>query len=281
MNKINILMIGLGNFGLPIAKNLIASNYNIYCTLIDGHGKKGMEKIIPFGGKFIKESDFQSIDALILCLPRPKDVQAVIHKLRDKIPKVIIDLSTGDPTISRNLEKDLKSDGITYIDSPVSGSIEDARNGNLTLFAGTKSSINVPIKRILQTIGKNIYFFDQCGNGHKAKLINQLIHLSNIAIIGEAIKIAKLSNLDLNTLISSLKTASAGSKMLDRFGDSIIKNEFTPHFSLELANKDLNLLNHFIENSHYKLLFGGLVREIYKEKLDEGKGSYNFTIVCE
>lgn len=281
MGNVNLILLGLGNFGLPIGKNLIESGYNVHSTTVDGHGKAGIEKLVEFGGKFIEEKDFSKAEALILCLPRPSDVQSIINKFREKLPPIIIDLSTGNPVISKKIGESLGKGGITYIDSPVSGSTDDARNGRLTLFVGSKEDTNPLTRDLLNTIGANIFFFHKYGDGQKAKLLNQLIHLSNIGIIGEALNLAKKVDLDPKTLVSALKTASAGSKMLDRFGDSIVDNDFSPHFTLELASKDLGLLNSFAGDAQYQLTYGELTTKNYYEKLAEGKGKYNFTIVCE
>ncbi|MEH7687751.1 NAD(P)-dependent oxidoreductase, partial [Bacillus safensis] len=235
---------GLGTFGYPIAENLIDNGYEVHAYTFRGHGVKGVERLVKNNSAFIgKDNDISDMDALVLSLPTTSDVEDVLSFYDSRLPKVVIDLTTGDPNKSKEISDSLRFMDILYFDAPVSGSIETARSGNLTVFAGiSKENVDQSINSLLNKIG-TVFYFDKQGNGNIAKLINQLIHLSNIGIIGEALKVASACELDQEELVHCLKTSSANSKMLERFGESIIHNNFEPYFKLKLANKDINLVD--------------------------------------
>lgn len=281
MEIINVGWFGLGSFGYPIAENLLNRGYKLFPYTFKNHGKEGVQRLVENYNITREIVDFENLDILVFCLPTSNDVESILDFYELKLPKIIIDLTTGDPEKSKKISSNLRKQGILYIDAPVSGSIETARSGNLTVFAGADDKmIENSVKIFLESLGK-VFYFKQPGNGHTAKLINQLIHLSNVGILGEAFKLAKFCGLELQELADALKTSSANSKMLERFGDSIIKEDFKPFFNLKLANKDINLVNNLNKNSGNQLAYGDITKALLNTKNSEGFGESNFTIICK
>ena len=142
----NLIWFGLGNFGLPIAQNCQDKGYKVTGCTFNNRGLAGAEKFAASGGTYIDASTLDGLeayDALVLCLPRSSDVQKVLQHFENKLPKLIIDLTTGSPEYTTQEFLALQEKGILLIDAPVSGSDVAARNGALTLFVGAEQS-NIP-----------------------------------------------------------------------------------------------------------------------------------------
>lgn len=277
----NLAWIGLGNFGLPIAKQCIDANYEVTGFTVDGHGIEGVKELVKSGGFEAENASLKDFEALILCLPRSEDIDYIIQIYQNCLPEIIIDLSTVGPYDTKRRYDELKKQSTLLIDCPVSGSKINARNGQLTVFAGYKESKNLKVDHFLSTIGSNVFFFDKPGKGNAAKLVNQLMHLSIVGIIRDGLNLAKHIELDLDTTVSALRTASGNSAMLERFGEKIVQEDFSTQFALELAYKDIKLVENLIEENSLNLPYHNLSKGIYKEAMEKGLGASNFTIICK
>lgn len=143
---------------------------------------------------------------------------------------------------------------------------------------GERSSASEPCKQIIDSLSCKQFWMGRVGAGFSAKLVNQIIHVLNVAAIGEGLKLAQALDLPRDRIIESLRHASAASAMLDRFGTEIASRDHTAHFRLELAAKDIeyafNILKSFdgAEISYLELL-----HEDLQSALARGQGDENFT----
>lgn len=282
MNKIkNIGWVGLGKFGLPIALNLIEKGIQLTAFELFGKSKQGVLEAVKQGAKRSTTPECKDLDALILCLPRSEDVIKVLNHFGDSLPALVIDLTTGDPNITSSLHESLKHQNTLFIDCPVSGSKENARQGELTIFVGFEKDNNEILDHLLKCIGTNIYYFTKVGGGNKAKLINQYIHLSNMAIIKEGLMMASAIELDQALLIDALMHSSSNSVMMQRFGHKIVQQNYSTEFSLALAYKDLNLVRNMISEFGLNLDHESITLNTYKETYHKGFGEENFTVICK
>jgi 3-hydroxyisobutyrate dehydrogenase len=273
--------VGLGNFGLPIAMRCLDRGYEVYGYSFRGRGVRGVDSLTKVGGLIPTPETLSELDALILCLLRSSDVEQVINEWQDRLPAVIIDLTTGHPEDTAVCYRNLRDRGVLLVDCPVSGSKEGARNGQLTLFIGMSQGEHEAVDRFLQDIGANLAYFGVAGRGNSAKLINQLMHLSIMGVIGDALDLASKLDLDLQTMVSALKTSSGNSAMLTRFGDSIVQGDFTPHFSLELAVKDVFLVDDLAKRLQAVLPYHQVTKDLFEAHLERGEGTLNFSVVCK
>lgn len=268
-------MIGLGKFGFPIAINILRKN-ELFLFPEIGKSLISIEKLYEKGAKKSSLSEINLLDALILCLPKTKDVKDIIQSIPN-VPNTIIDLTTGNPNESLDIENYLKSKKIIYIAAPVSGSIQNAMDGNLTVFVGKeKQNISDKVIEIVEEIG-NPFYFKNSKLSNTVKSLNQFIHISNVAIMGAAFNNVDISELDKNTLLESLKSASSSSKMMERFGESILDREYETMFSLKNAKKDIDIFSE-ISNENEYLLY---LKRMLNDKALEGKEELNFTIITE
>ncbi|MBC1230289.1 NAD(P)-dependent oxidoreductase [Listeria booriae] len=271
----NILFVGLGNMGLPIATKLSKTN-NVF-TLDSSKKKQTKEKKSRLIGGFSWNPEVQ-IDIVFLCLPDYRITFETINKLQIN-PQYIIDLTTGSINQIQSIETLCRKKGIIYFASPMSGSIEDALQGKLCLMVGNSNFLPKWINQILKTVSNKLFFYSSNQEAVTIKLINQYLHLSTVALIRDVFTIIEDNELDKNKTISALLNCSGSSKMLERFGLEIANNEFKSHFSLQLAFKDIELVEEILKR---QVVFFNDVRAIYQDyNKNKNFKDKNFTIICK
>jgi 3-hydroxyisobutyrate dehydrogenase-like beta-hydroxyacid dehydrogenase len=272
---------GFGNFGLPLALRA-SEQFIVKPILISERGHAGAKKFLREAAPNSIGIDFEpsESDALVLCLPRTSDVADILRDLNN-LPKLIIDLTSGDPAVSTEIGLELAKKSIIYIDCPVSGSAEDARLGRVTMYIGAKRGANETLESICSLLASEIFYFDSVGNGNRVKAINQFMHLSHMALLRHGFAYARESKLDLNTVIEAVKVSSGSCRMLERFGASIVKQNFATQFALRLAEKDLNIVQKEFLNYSVSTEVLSPVLNLYSEAMKQEYGDFNFSIVCK
>ena len=178
MEKIGF--IGLGNMGRPLAERLL-KKYQLYIYDLE---EENLNFFVSHGAiKCLSPSEIASnTDKVFLCLPTSSIVEKVINGDKGilktaKQNSFIIDMTTGEPEITRELSKKLLLRDINFIDAPVSGGPKGARLGNIAIMiGGTEKQFSI-IKPIMDDISSNIFYAGEIGSGHAIKAGNNLLNL--------------------------------------------------------------------------------------------------------
>lgn len=248
-----ILFIGLGNMGGPMALNLIKANHTVHVfdlsnaavqTLVDAGASK-VDLLASFDGS--------NIDVVITMLPSGEHVRT-IYTSKNGLPdtfssKVLnIDCSTIDVGSARDVAEQLKSRGQAFLDAPVSGGTVAAESGNLTFMVGGTSDHFNEAKPFLEIMGQKIFHAGEVGNGQVAKICNNM--LLGIHMIGtcEAFNLAEKLGLDAQTFFDISSSASGQNWSMTSYCpapgpvDSAPSNhDYAPGFAAAMMLKDLRL----------------------------------------
>tara|TARA_X000001036_G_scaffold87332_1_gene79400 strand:- start:8254 stop:9138 length:885 start_codon:yes stop_codon:yes gene_type:complete len=243
--KTKIGFIGTGIMGLPMAKNLIKSKYDVYSYVRNKNNhsfiKKNRIKIIHSIDDFYSE-----IDILILVVSETIDVkQLLIGKdgliAKKNKPSIIIDMSTICPIETINISKVLQKNKISLIDAPVSGGEIGAIEGKLSIMIGGKKNIVTKIMPIFRILGEKITHIGESGSGQVAKACNQIIVAQTVHAISEAFIIADKFKVNKKNVREALLGGFAKSKALETHGERILNKNYKPGFKTKLHAKDLRI----------------------------------------
>jgi len=248
MKKIGV--IGLGNMGSAVAKNILRANFPL--TIYDIRKEAG-DKLIAAGAvwKNSPKELVNEVDIVVSMVFGPKEIEAVM-KNDDGIlqgncnHKGWIDLTTSSPSLMRNLAKEFESLGGFAVDAPVTGSLDAAIRGDMIMFVGGTNKAVDNVKEVLEVIGE-IRRVGDYGNGYVAKLVNNQLWKINAAAIGEAMVLAKKAGLEPNLWWEVMKGGAADSFVLQHDVPSIFAGHYDPSFRVELALKDLDLIQDLIK----------------------------------
>jgi 3-hydroxyisobutyrate dehydrogenase-like beta-hydroxyacid dehydrogenase len=236
--------IGLGNMGLPMAKNLIKAGYDTY---IMSRSRGPIEEAIFLGAKEIPSPKklIENVDILFTCLPNPQ-TNIEIYEGQDGIlkgvssGKIIIDLSTVKPDLSQHLKESIAAKGADFIDAPISGGTWSAEAGTLTIMCSGELHVFEKVYSVLKVMGEYVKYVGPTGTGSVIKLINNmLVGVHTIALI-EAYELAQKSGVDPALLIDIIQKSSGYSRVMD--WDTLIEDgKLKPKVRFSYLKKDVGL----------------------------------------
>ena len=239
----NIGFIGLGNMGLPMCKRLLAAGLSVKVfdinsgalTIAVNHGANATKSVAECASQ---------VDVLFTSLPRPEHVEKVMldnDALQSlKHGAIWVDLTTNRKELIIELASKAPT-GVSVLDSPVTGAVDGARNGKLTLFVGGEKQSLDRVKPILENLGLVIYC-GPLGTGNVVKLVTNQLWFIAAAAIGEGFATGIANGVELGTLWGAIKESVGDSFVARHDAPSIFAGHYDPSFSLELCLKDLGLI---------------------------------------
>lgn len=261
MNNTKIGFIGLGKMGIPMAQNLINAGYELF---VYNRSIAKADSLIAEGAKLINTPAdlMQQCEVVILMVADDKATNDIINGENGLIDsasagKIIINMSTVSPAISKEMTSLLAQKNTFYIDAPVSGSLKQAIEGSLVIMAGGDKVAFEKVKPIFDVLGKFALQVGEIGAGNSAKLaINTLLsfHAQGLA---EAVSFAKQQGIDTKDLLELINNSALGNVFMKIKGDAILQENYNAVFALKHISKDLGLakaegLNSPLANAAYE-----------------------------
>jgi 2-hydroxy-3-oxopropionate reductase len=155
---------------------------------------------------------------------------------------VLVDMGTIPPGTARRIAAKLAERGIETIDAPVSGGEVGAQNATLAIMAGGKSEVLERVRPLLEKLGKTLVHIGPNGAGQVAKACNQMIMVSCIEAVAEALLLAEKAGVDPARVRQALSGGSAASRVLEFFGTRMAARDFTAGVEARLHHKDFGIL---------------------------------------
>ena len=126
------------------------------------------------------------------------------------------------------------------LDAPVSGGEPGAIEGTLAFMVGGDEDLFEQYRDLLRVMGSSVTHVGPLGAGNTAKLANQAIVAVNIAVLGEALVLAKQAGVDPAAVVDAIRGGLAGSKVLDQKAEKMLTGALEPGFRINLHIKDLD-----------------------------------------
>jgi len=183
-----------------------------------------------------------SCEIVCLCVTAEADVADVLmtQGLLRAMPRgaVLAIHSTISPAACRAFAADAARAGVELIDAPVSGGGDAARNGKLLVILGGEADIIARASPVLSCFGDRLVHVGPVGAAQSAKILNNLLFLSNFGAAIQALDIGKALNLDLHALHSVIAGSSGSSRALEAFDyltTAKMAGEITPIMAKDLG----------------------------------------------
>ena len=186
-------------------------------------------------------------EVIITMLSDSPDVEEVVLGKEGVIEgatpgSVVIDMSTISPSTTRSIADKLKEEGVEMMDAPVSGGVNGAVSGTLSIMVGGPRPVFDRCLTIFEAMGKRVTYCGDAGMGQITKLANNIVALGNLAAACEGLVFAKRAGADLDTVLSAISGGAADSWMLENLAPKILAQDFEPGFMIDLAEKDMRLV---------------------------------------
>ena len=236
--------IGLGAMGRPMAGHLAARG------LLAVVGNRSIDKAETLASELGVRAaqcakDFADCDVVALCVTADADVLANVDALAAVIQpgSVVIDHSTVSSATAQAAAARLAAKGIGFLDAPVSGGVEGAINGKLSIMVGGSAADLAKAQTALQAYGLRITHMGEVGTGQATKAVNQVLVAGIAHAVSEGLALGEKLGLDPERLLPTLGAGAAGSWFLEKRGPTMLRDEFKVGFKLALLHKDLKIVD--------------------------------------
>jgi 2-hydroxy-3-oxopropionate reductase len=269
--------IGLGLMGKPMAYNLLKAGFPLF---VHNRSYAPVEELVTAGAHaaFSPKEIADQCDVIITCLPDTPDVQNVVLgadgiTASNRRGQIVIDMSTIDPAAAIEIAHQLDSEGIRWLDAPVSGGDVGAINGTLSIMVGGKKETFEECLDVFQAMGKRIVHVGEAGMGQITKACNQIIVAGTMAAMGEALVLAAKAGANLESVIEALSGGSARCWALEVRAPQILQRQMNPGFKASMQYKDLNIVLNAGKAFNVPLPLTGIVRELYAALMAADRGN--------
>jgi len=235
-------VIGLGAMGAGIARNLHRAGH-LAAAWNRSPGRAA--QLHADTGAYISTSPADlaaRCELVILSVSADADVLEVIEALRPGLQagSVVLDTSTVSRATAQSAAERLQPD-TSFLDAPVSGGSEGARNGTLAMMVGGDAGVLARIRPVLECITARVEYMGPVGAGQATKAVNQVMAAGINQAVTEALAFGQALGLPLDKVIDVVGSGAAGNWFLDRRGPSMTRGVFEPGFRVALHHKDLDI----------------------------------------
>ena len=280
MKKVGV--IGLGNMGMGMAKNLIKSGFSVIGFDLED---KRLRKLKENGG-LIATSTVQvgeETDAVFVMVMNGEQVKAVVSDLATGLKDrgTIILTATITPEEAREAYSIADLEGVSMLDSPVSGGMDGAHNGTLTLMtAGKKSVFNDCIK-ILEAVSSNIFHVgEEIGEGQTVKASLQAFIGASFTAIFESLVLGSKAGIKGQTLYDVFSASGVGSPLFKNCASLIMDRKFKNTGShISTMYKDLGISLDMAKKNGVPLFTAGAAYELFQAGISMFPDEDNWSIV--
>ncbi|PRP82884.1 3-hydroxyisobutyrate dehydrogenase [Planoprotostelium fungivorum] len=290
--------IGLGNMGAFMASNLARGGHPLVVHDLDHQVvEKVKERARGHGGivdyaKTPKELAAKA-DYIVTMLPSSPHVLSVYTSENGILSAVkknalLMDTSTIDPTVARDLAKTVHQSGAAMVDAPVSGGVGGAEAGTLTFMVGGSVENFQRAETLLKLMGKNIVHCGEAGSGQVVKVCNNLALAIEMIGVAEAMNLGVSFGMDPKILAGIFNTSSARCWSSDTYNPvpGVMPNVpasrgYTGGFGVDLMAKDLGLASSAANAVRAPIPLGSQALQLYNMISAHGGGKKDFSFVYD
>ncbi len=238
--------IGAGLMGAPMAANLLRAGFRV---TVHTRTRARAQPLLDAGAAWADTpaACAASAGVVITIVSDTPDVQQVLFGPSGAAggaqPNTIfIDMSTISPSATRAMAQELLELGMDMLDAPVSGGVQGAVDGTLSIMVGGDAAVLERARPVLEAMGRTIVHCGPNGQGQMTKLCNQVAVAVHMIAAAEAIVLGTKAGLDPAALIKAIGGGAAGSWAINVLGPRMAEHDFAPGFMVKLLQKDLRLV---------------------------------------
>jgi len=266
--------IGLGAMGAPMAKHL-HDNGLLVAVANRTHAKaKALAEQLGVSAPDSLADLAAQCEVIALCVTADADVLSTVEALAPHLQSgaIVIDHSTVSPDTARRAALRLAEVGAHFLDAPVSGGVEGAKNGKLSVMVGGDAEILERARPVLEAYGSKVTHLGAVGAGQATKAVNQVLVAGIAQAVCAGLALGEALGLEAERLIPTLGAGAAGNWFLEKRGATMLRDEFSVGFKLALLHKDLGIVRGIAEQAGTDT---GVIKQSladYAELMSQGYG---------
>jgi 2-hydroxy-3-oxopropionate reductase len=271
--------IGLGIMGMPMARNLMDSGYEL--TVHNRSPEKAEELGKEGAAVAATPRDVaENSDVVITMLPDSPQVREVVAGEVGVLEGIsegalLIDMSTISPVVTEELAEALQEKGASMLDAPVSGGDVGAIDGTLSIMVGGHEADFQRAKPLFEAMGKTITHVGPTGAGQVTKAANQVVVALTIEAVSEALVLGSAGGVSAEKILEVLGGGLASNKVMEVKREKFLSHTFEPGFRSELHHKDLGIALAAGREYGVVLPATAVVDQLFEALMTRGRGGWD------
>jgi 3-hydroxyisobutyrate dehydrogenase-like beta-hydroxyacid dehydrogenase len=272
----NIAFIGLGVMGYPMAGHLARAGHHV--TVYNRTPSKAhawLTEYRPAASGQVKSVDTPRLaaehaDIVLCCVGNDDDVRSVTLGTQGAFASmqansIFVDHSTTSAELARDLHAQAHSQGLHFIDAPVSGGQAGAQKGQLTVMCGGDVEPFARLQSVVSAYAKACTLLGTSGAGQLAKMVNQIAVAGLLQGLSEAIAFGQRAGLDMMQVLEVISKGAAQSWQMEHRGTTMVQGQFDFGFAVDLMRKDLGLVLQEAQRNGASLPVTALIDQFYAD----------------
>ncbi len=265
-----VSFIGLGVMGFPMAGHLARAGHDV--AVYNRTLSKAERWVKEHGGRAAPTpaAAADGADIVFACVGRDSDVAEIALGAQGafgaiKKGAVFVDHTTASAGIARELAKAARAGHFGFVDAPVSGGEQGAKNGQLTIMCGGGDADYAKAEPVMAAYARQCRLLGPAGSGQLAKMVNQICIAGVVQALSEGLSFARASGLDPQAVIDVISKGAAQSWQMENRHKTMLADHFEHGFAVEWMRKDLAICLDEARRSGASLPVTALVDQFYAD----------------
>ncbi len=239
-----VTFLGLGVMGYPMAGHLAKAGLDV--TVYNRTAQKAEQWVAEYGGHAARtpREAVDDADLVLACVGNDDDLRSITLGDQGAFAGMargtaFVDHTTTSANVARELADIAGTQGLHFIDAPVSGGQSGAQNGKLTIMCGGDAAAFEHAAPTLRHYAAAVTLIGATGAGQLAKMVNQICVAGIVQGLSEAIHFGESAGLDMARVLEVIGKGAAASWQMDNRGKTMIEGKFDYGFAVDWMRKDL------------------------------------------
>jgi 3-hydroxyisobutyrate dehydrogenase len=267
-SNFKIAFIGLGNLGEPLCHNLTKNGFDVTVTDLN---KDNAKRLIGEGAKWSDDvaGAVKGANVVITALPSVAASRKVVEGANGVLDHlaaggVWIEMSTTDMHDLQRLNDKANGLGISVLECPVTGGVHLAESGQITVLVGGEKDVAERVNPILACMGGQIIYMGKMGCASVVKVVTNMLAFIHLVAAGEAMMLPAMYGVDPDATYRAIRASSGNSFVHETESKLVLSGSYNVKFTMDLACKDLGLVNDIAKELNVPLELGSMTQQIFR-----------------
>jgi len=281
-----VAFLGLGVMGYPMAAHLARSGQHV--TVYNRTITKAQAWVAEFGGELATtpRQAAQTADVVFCCVGNDHDLRSVVLGEHGALAgmrrgTLFVDHTTASAHAARELYAIARTQGVGFVDAPVSGGQAGATNGTLTVMCGAEPAHFDTMRPLALQFSQAVTRLGDPGTGQLCKMVNQICIAGLLQGLAEGIAFGQAAGLDMRVVLDVISKGAAQSWQMQNRGTTMVEGKFDFGFAVDWMRKDLGLVLEEARNNGARVPVTALVDQFYADVQEMGGARWDTSSLIE
>ena len=269
-DKFQVAIVGVGNMGGGLARNLLARGWPVNVCDID---TQKAQNLVPFGAAALANPAQAAINsvATIICVVDAAQTQDVLFgdngvAAAMQLGRVVMLCPTLAPGDVERFAKELIPFGLHTIDAPMSGGPARAADGSMSLMVACGQTVFERHHALMEALSNKVFrISERVGDGARTKLVNNLLAGINLVGAAEVLVMAQKMGLDVGQTLDVIEQSSGQSWIGSDRMRRAIAGDYAPRAHMTLLEKDTRLAVQAAQSAGFAGPLGAAARDVFAQ----------------